>query len=660
MAQSGSTPFVPSKHGFHFCNAFTNTVISSATANAVFQSVGLPAVFPPNISSPLWSTSGRCGGMAWLSLDYYFASQNVPTCVSACSAAAGSFDDFSSSAEVPPDGTPLADWIYVRLFDSFLNCGVQTLSWVAGYDHNTWFFGGVPEMTTSNEFPKTQKAIDSGTPVVLSVISWPSNAATSHQVVAYGYSVDDAGNMTVNIYDNRYADDDTVTLSAAPNQHWTIASSNPSVTPDTWKGWFVEGYSQGSPPFEDIVMQTGISGPPNVTNGDGAVYTFIAKNSGPYPAHPAANRIVGSTDYGEQFVLGPMNWPPRALASGASSQVIVALPTINWPQGVASSQVFLQAQFQTLEGWWDPVGATSSIPNTLTITMLPGLAAYIDVLSTTLTVDAINGVKTAIAKVTCSATSTSFAATPAFTWGVDGTNNIATGSTATLTIQCGTVGSINRTHTISVTATGTALSGGTASATASLQLVINPMLVTLRADYANSVVTSSSAPALSMKVPLGNGNGGVHGPIVTAYSSVQVDASCSGAYGAVSYAWQPANVQPGAPGVAMVPAPKSDLPEIVTVTATDEMFEVASARLEVQFIFSQGATSALATRVQGLDPFGQVFDARSATTPVALDESRAIAVVTERVPAPTLEQQRPQAVATVEKGVTGDGKLVDA
>jgi hypothetical protein len=686
MAQNGLTSFVPSKHGFHFCNAFTNNVISSATANALLQSLGLPALFPPGMSSNLWTTGGRCGGMAWLSLDYYFASENVPTAISSYSSFHRTFDDFASTGEVPPDGTPLADWIYKRLFDTFLNCGLQTLAWVAGYDHNTWFFGGVPEMTTSNEFPKLQSAIDSGTPVVLSVISWPSNASTCHQVVAYGYQVDDQGNMSVNIYDNRYADDDTVTMSAAPNQHWTIASSDARVQPDTWKGWFVEGYSAETPPFVDVAISSQIAGPESVANGQSANYTFTVTNVGKYPAHPTAFRLVGATDFGEQFVLGPMMWPPSNLMPGTSVDVTVPLLQINWPEGVTSSQVVLQAQFQTLEAWWDPLGTSPGVANTLTITMVPGISAYINVVSTALSVDVVNGVKTAVALVSCSATSTGFAQTPTFAWSVDGVDDVATGSTATLRVLCGTTGSISRAHTISATATGPTSAGTTTSVTTAVQLTINPMTVRLTANYSNSTVASG---ALEMRLPVGGGGGG--GGNITRYSQVEVDAACTGGFGSVAYSWQPATVTQTVPGVAMVPA--GDLEsELVTVTATDEMYEAAAASLLVQFVVDSARpalnslptnswknaasmrvkiTTATAaqpssignfgrqfTGALGVDPIGQILDARTLAAPVAIEQDRALAVVSAPKQIRVIQGVQQTGITPAPKSVPGNGRLV--
>jgi hypothetical protein len=53
------TGFVPSIHGFHFSNAFQNHVIDSGSFH--------------------FATEGRCGGMAMVALDYYYAHVPIPS-----------------------------------------------------------------------------------------------------------------------------------------------------------------------------------------------------------------------------------------------------------------------------------------------------------------------------------------------------------------------------------------------------------------------------------------------------------------------------------------------------------------------------------------------------------------------------------------------------
>ena len=88
------TGFKPDIHGFHFANQFVNKIIDKT-------------ILGKHI---LFSTDGRCGGMAFASLDYYFNRMPIPSYTS---------QDFRSSGGVPPDGHPLADYIWDRLIDSY-------------------------------------------------------------------------------------------------------------------------------------------------------------------------------------------------------------------------------------------------------------------------------------------------------------------------------------------------------------------------------------------------------------------------------------------------------------------------------------------------------------------------------------------------------------
>ena len=74
------TKFIPSRDGFHFANQFANRVIQSPLGT--------------------WTTHGRCGGMAYAALDYYFSDIPMPTHISGASPFASGIDDFSGSGEV--------------------------------------------------------------------------------------------------------------------------------------------------------------------------------------------------------------------------------------------------------------------------------------------------------------------------------------------------------------------------------------------------------------------------------------------------------------------------------------------------------------------------------------------------------------------------------
>jgi hypothetical protein len=118
-----STSFTPGKHGFHFANRFVNHLAD------------IPGYGPI-------VTRGRCGGMSFAALDYYFAGMDIPGETGASFPPTG----------VPPDGHPLADFIYKRQIDSFAQLtSMKFVTWTNHSDHRTWFIAGVQEWTRQDE-----------------------------------------------------------------------------------------------------------------------------------------------------------------------------------------------------------------------------------------------------------------------------------------------------------------------------------------------------------------------------------------------------------------------------------------------------------------------------------------------------------------------------
>jgi hypothetical protein len=213
------TDFTPQQHGFHFPNNFVNRVVK----------------LPDNREI---KTYGRCGGMAYASLDYYFAKQPVPPYTSA---------NFPNSNGVPPDDNWLAKYIYRRLMDSFCNASaLRYVTWTLKPDQSSWF--GLRKGITActrDEVPRLRAAIDAGTPVVLGLISANNKVEDNHQVVAYGYYLDPATKeLSVYIYDNNTPDTEVV-LTTGPDIPRVSASNN-----ELWRGFFVHHYSPVVPPVQ--------------------------------------------------------------------------------------------------------------------------------------------------------------------------------------------------------------------------------------------------------------------------------------------------------------------------------------------------------------------------------------------------------------------------
>jgi len=107
-------------------------------------------------------------------------------------------------ATPPAAQSPLFSYIVGRLFDSFnIPDGVlEYYSWMNTPDADTgvWFATrrGVAWMTVEQEWPVIKATIDSGHPCPLGLVTVssadPAQLGHNHQVMAYAYELDDAGN----------------------------------------------------------------------------------------------------------------------------------------------------------------------------------------------------------------------------------------------------------------------------------------------------------------------------------------------------------------------------------------------------------------------------------------------------------------------------------
>ncbi len=224
------TAFLPSLHGFHFRNDFPNIFL-----NTPFASL---------------TGGGRCGGMAYASLDYFSHQTPVPNCIS--NSPLSAFQDFSASGGVPPDGTILADFILIRLMATFAQYGFTSFAWNSASDHATWIGPGRVAATKINEWPKLQAHLDNGAPVTIGLVSSTGSLGDAHQIVAYDYSLGPGPNgtqlITISVYDNNFPDNDNVTIQSTAdlwtNPHWNEAISGVPAQnngrPIIWSGWWVE------------------------------------------------------------------------------------------------------------------------------------------------------------------------------------------------------------------------------------------------------------------------------------------------------------------------------------------------------------------------------------------------------------------------------------
>ena len=229
------TTYSPQLYAFRFPNAFVNRIWSGR--------------IPPGIGRKIELTSaGRCGGMAFASLDFYHLETQVPPV---------SPKDFAP-ALVPADGHPLADYIFTRQLHSMLTTvaglrdGLRYLRW-SGYPAATI------ATKTQLEERKVIQSLDRGQPVVLGLIKATSKRlraqGVNHQVVCYGYRCDAAGHHEFLVYDPN----DPFPASETNHQPGLLRRNDDgdhsgfayqerlSNRSDRWRGFFVVDYRPRQP-----------------------------------------------------------------------------------------------------------------------------------------------------------------------------------------------------------------------------------------------------------------------------------------------------------------------------------------------------------------------------------------------------------------------------
>jgi len=207
-------PFTLPLHGFKFDNNFVNHVVSV-----------------PALRIDL-TTGGRCGGMAFASLDYWYNRLAVP-----------------DADDLPKDGSLVGDYIYWRLIDSIFANAFKFFHFMRTPDHPTWINGmGVARATREEEYPKIKASIDAGRPcaIGLSRARDVFSLGRDHQVVAIGYE-DGTPYSKVFLYDNNHWKvEQTLTFKSAYDpSECEVNHSNGSV----WRSFFLEAYAPQVPNY---------------------------------------------------------------------------------------------------------------------------------------------------------------------------------------------------------------------------------------------------------------------------------------------------------------------------------------------------------------------------------------------------------------------------
>ncbi|SDJ10629.1 hypothetical protein SAMN05444157_1766 [Frankineae bacterium MT45] len=234
MSTSGAVPgFLPSSNGFQFTNSFPPAPAVQLDLGPAGK-VGLGDV-----------SGGVCGGMVFAVRDYFEASIAVP-----------------SLSQTPAPGTPLFEYIVERLLDSWdvPNGVLRYAQWMALPSEHVRLplisEPGTFELTVSKSWPAVRADIDAGRLSPLGLVTVHGTdlkqLGRNHQVLAYGYTLDDSGTLTLSVYDPNtdLSAADGVTIQLAVNDAATVTtiSHNINIAEPTLHGFFRADYSAKQPP----------------------------------------------------------------------------------------------------------------------------------------------------------------------------------------------------------------------------------------------------------------------------------------------------------------------------------------------------------------------------------------------------------------------------
>jgi hypothetical protein len=240
MSTASVPDFLPSSRGLRFSNHFPPGI-----AVMTINLPGLGRAIPIGDAS-----NGVCGGMVYTVMDLFLAEPRLPV---------------PSNIEPPVAGTPLTAYVTDRLVDSFaLSRGLSSnvaryLALMSTPDRDAWFVHGVGSVIGGREWPKIKADIDAGRLSPLGLVGgervWPTDVAGKarmlghcHQVLAYGYAIDDDRRLTLSVYDpnDPGADDSTIVVALADPEDG-CAIETPRITAHisgngTFRGFFRHDY----------------------------------------------------------------------------------------------------------------------------------------------------------------------------------------------------------------------------------------------------------------------------------------------------------------------------------------------------------------------------------------------------------------------------------
>ncbi|HYC07561.1 MAG TPA: hypothetical protein VEG29_06515 [Candidatus Binatia bacterium] len=187
------------------------------------------------------AANGLCGGMAFVTADHHNAGAPIWT-----------------DSEPPAEGSDHFKALVRRQLDSFdfglLPARFYLMQAFRNDAPDSWsstlHIDGRAARTARDEWPTVQARLDAGQLVNLGLVRTttadPRRLTSNHQVLAYGYSIDDAGAIAIAIYDPNHAADDSIEIRLTLDPTGDLASLSQS-TGEPLFAFFVAPYRPKPP-----------------------------------------------------------------------------------------------------------------------------------------------------------------------------------------------------------------------------------------------------------------------------------------------------------------------------------------------------------------------------------------------------------------------------
>jgi hypothetical protein len=199
-------------------------------------------------------TYGLCGGMAYISADFWLAKAPLP--------GGGNINDHPSRTVAGQSTLRAAIWN--RLLDSLSptggNCLQTTVFWSLVLNQLPAQLGGGTGALfrwTENEWPKVKAAIDSGKPCPIGLLYANRDIWFQHQILVYGYELlPGGGTVRLHVYDSYFPHifGDSADIPASDYLTFNLKGTALTATSPSDKfgpglaGFFVTNYSPKAPP----------------------------------------------------------------------------------------------------------------------------------------------------------------------------------------------------------------------------------------------------------------------------------------------------------------------------------------------------------------------------------------------------------------------------